>query len=95
MAKTQNSRNKKPLPPSKTQIAAILREAAFDPRASGPLSIIADVGDAAYYQARAAESIGLSRHSGLDRAELVKAMRLLALAINRIDTINAEPSEDA
>lgn len=86
------TRNRRPKQqPSKTAIQKVLRSATFDPRESGPLRIIADVGDPAYYVARAKEflatlnpnfgnpALTVARHdAGLN---IRSAISLLALAL--------------
>lgn len=43
--------------PSMTQIKALLRECAFDPRADGPLKIIADTTSVQYLELRTVEML--------------------------------------
>jgi len=69
-------------PPSKTTIRNILRSLAFDPRKPGPMSLIAEVGDAGYYITRAIEELRMAdfdnkRNTG---KYINNAIRLLVLA---------------
>ena len=65
---------------TKTKITQILNACKFNPRIPGPLKIIADVGNTAYYKNRAIEFIEQSKLSG-EKECLERAISLLALAI--------------
>lgn len=64
---------RKPVQPSLTAVKQVLQSCAFNPRVSGPLKIIADVGDQKYYKTRAIELIA--------DGDLKRAIGLLALAM--------------
>lgn len=78
---------------TKTKITQILNSCKFNPRISGPLKIIADVGNVDYYCNRAIEFIEQSKLEAIEFIEqsklegcgekqcLEKAISLLALAI--------------
>lgn len=66
--------------PSLTQIRKILREAAFNPRDVGPLSIIADVGDSNYYIMRAIEEL-MKVKGPAEKFRMIQAIQLVALAV--------------
>lgn len=65
---------------SLTQLKAILRESAFDPRKPGPFKVITDVGNVDYYINRAIELCYEAQTSNKPDAILMKAISLLALA---------------
>lgn len=63
--------------PSKTALRKILKASEFDPRAAGPLKIIADVGNKDYYRSRAIELI-----SDNTTKSVQQAISLLALSLH-------------
>ena len=68
---------------NKTQISKKLRDSVFAPNKTGPLKIIADVGNADYYITRAIELLRRSEVQAsvnLKRAMRTDAISLIALA---------------
>ena len=77
---------RKPNQPSKTSLAQEAKQCVFDPRANGPMKIIADTGNADYYETRAVEAIYQSKlcHDNESCIEqLRQAVGLLLLSINK------------
>ncbi len=81
------SQSSKPKPPSMTQVKKALAECSFDPRADGPMKIVADVGRRDYYEIRAFELVReaqecLEMDKSIDgyHDKMRKAIGLLALA---------------
>ena len=62
-------------------IKRVYRDCVFSPRKDGPLKIIADVGNPAYYVQRAREILARVMDSG----DLKRAIQLLALAVVELD----------
>ena len=83
--------------PSKTRLAAILRESVFDPRKDGPLKIVAENSSITYLELRAIEMIEQAQADAEDdrlipeqrkqeyHNKLTQAVSLLALARARRD----------
>lgn len=66
--------------PSKTALAAILRDCVADPRKPGPHKILADMGDAEYYRKRAIECL-MEAGMGMTTSRIKDAIYLLTLAL--------------
>ena len=80
--------------PSKTSVSKVLQQCAFDPRASGPMKVIADVQDPMYYQQRAVEIIRNESHRSRNPVavkSLRQAIGLLALAVVELEAKQPEP----
>lgn len=64
--------------PSKTAIKKILSECVFDPRKTGPMKVITDVGHPNYYVTRAQEALA-NVPGTQSKQEVQMAIGLLAL----------------
>ena len=73
-------------PPSKTSVTAILREASWDPRAQGMMKPMAEM-PSSYLLSHATVLLQQSTRMGTcdARATQIKAMGLIALAIDKDD----------
>lgn len=71
--------------PSRTSLTRQAKMCVFDPRAAGPMKVIAENGNILYYEDRAVESIMMAREQWVgDRErveELRKAVGLLLLSL--------------
>lgn len=84
--------------PSKTRLAAILRESVFDPRKDGPLKIVAEHSSITYLEFRAIEMIQQAQ-SDADDDRLTSEQRVkecdfkLAQAISLLALVRARRLE--
>ena len=72
--------------PSKTSLARQAKACVFNPRAAGPMKVIAENGNVLYYEDRAVECIKLARELPTHESraeELRKAIGLLLLSLER------------
>lgn len=77
-----------------TKIRTALKECQFNPNAPGPMAVIADANNEAYWQLRALEQIKEIRNLPLTREEererLVLSIRLLTLALVKHDEFDSQ-----
>jgi hypothetical protein len=66
---------------SQKSLSKILMEVKFDPKEPGPMKVIASMEDPKYYRQRAIEEIVDSGLQADQRTHLIRAIRLLLLAI--------------
>jgi len=66
---------------SQKSLSSILMEAKFDPKEPGPMKVIASMEDPKYYRQRAIEEIVDSGLQVDGRSQLIRAIKLLVLAI--------------
>lgn len=72
--------------PTLSKVRAVLREAAFNPRAKGPMKIVSEQGNSSYFECRAIELISEAtaareaKQIAAYHAAMTKAIQLITLA---------------